>query len=521
MRWLIAGWIIVAARAFHVTSLVRVRMYRANQRRLRRKYEVRATTPVRTYDSNTRDAVEDRFRRLGPGATLVETSGTTDEPKKIAYDRRRFRRTRRIFIEALFRQLATVPGHRTLFIFSPIARDSTLTGRLLAEDGLPPYLCGLQAPHRVQNHAAIRKLAVEYGETAVRLWILALADPAVFYATNPSTLARFFEDVRGDWAASRRLVADYVSDPGALPRALGRIHRRIATKGAADRLALIARSRTPLSPGRMFPSLRAFCCWDGGYVGPFIDQVREHLPAANYRHLPMYSMATETVETVLAVRDGLPHFLPMAPGVLYEFLEESTRDQPGNVLLPEELRPGRRYTMVVSDDYGLCRYQTEDLFECVGTVSGIPDLRFRRRRTLSYSFTGEKITGEQLALAYQYATTRFPEISGQVFLTCFPSKPDGERLPRYRLVFVRNGNAGATCHHGAVTRCVQRRLTELNEEFRTKIESRRLGTFSFETLDIAAFVAKVDGRGPSGNGWGLQFKFLPLYPKLWEALEAS
>ena len=45
--------------------------------------------------------------------------------------------------------------------------------------------------------------------------------------------------------------------------------------------------------------------------------------------------------------------------------------------------------------------------------------------------------------------------------------------------------------------------------------------FSFETLDIAAFVAKVDGRGPSGSGWGSQFKFLPLYPKLWEALETS
>ena len=27
--------------------------------------------------------------------------------------------------------------------------------------------------------------------------------------------------------------------------------------------------------------------------------------------------------------------------------------------------------------------------------------------------------------------------------------------------------------------------------------------------------------GPGGEGWESQFKFLPLYPKLWEALEAS
>ena len=517
IRWLIARWIVVSAVGFHLITLVRVRVYRLNQRRLGRKYGIRVTTPVRIYDRGTRDAVEDRFSRLGPTAVFVETSGTTNEPKKIAYDRRRFRQLRRIFIEALFCQLAGIPGHRNLFIFASMGRDSTLTGRLLAEDGIPPYVCGLQAPHRVGNHAAIRGLAEAYGETAVRLWILALADPDVFYATNPSTLARFFEDVRGDWMSSRRLVADYVADPGGLPAVLGRIHRSIASRGAQDRLRTIAQSPAPLSPGRMFPSLRAFCCWDGGYVGTFIDQIREHLPSANYRHLPMYSMATETV---LALRDGLGHFLPMAPGVFYEFLEESMTDQPENILLPEQLRPGRRYTMVVSDNYGLRRYQTDDLFECVGMVSGVPDLRFARRRTLSYSFTGEKLTGEQLKLAYQYAIARFPEMSARVFLTCFPSKPDDERLPRYRLVFVQTENS-VDAPHGAITRCVERRLTELNQELRSKIESRRLGTFTFETLDIPALVAKVRDRGLGRDGWESQFKFLPLYPKLWEASEAS
>ncbi len=68
---------------------------------------------------------------------------------------------------------------------------------------------------------------------------------------------------------------------------------------------------------------------------------------------------------------------------------------------------------------------------------------------------------------------------------------------------------------------MERRLTELNEELKSKIESRRLGNFAFETLDIPAFVAKVRDGGLGGEGWESQFKFLPLYPKLWEALEAS
>ena len=519
LRWLIAGWIVILATAFHALSLIRVWAYGLNQRRLRSKYAVSDDTPVRTYDSKTREAIERRFTRMGPTAAMVETSGTTDEPKRIAYDRRRFRRTRWIFIEALFGQLAKIPGNRTLFIFSSIAEDSTLTGRLLAENGLPPYLCGLQAPHRVQNHPAIRALVRTYGETAVRLWIVAIAAPDVFYATNPSTLARFLEDVRGDWTTSRKLVADYVSEPEGLPAALGRIHRRIASRGAAFRLRTIAASPTPLASGHMFPSLRAFCCWDGGYVGSFIDQVREHLPASEYRHLPMYSMSTETVETELVARDGAEHFLPIAPGVLYEFLEEAAMDRPMNLLRPDQLSPGRRYTMVVSDNYGLRRYQTEDIFECVGKVSHLPDLRFRQRRTLSYSFTGEKLTARQLELAYESAMTQFPELAGQVFLTCFPSKRAGEFLPRYRLVMVRTGH---TCLRQAadIARCVEQRLSELNPEFSAKVESRRLGTLEPEVLDFAAFVQRV-GTKRHGHSWESQFKFLPLYPKLWETLEAS
>ena len=56
--------------------------------------------------------------------------------------------------------------------------------------------------------------------------------------------------------------------------------------------------------------------------------------------------------------------LPIADGVVYEFIEEQTMDHADNLLDAHQLEPGKLYAMVISDGYGLRRYQTDDLFLC-------------------------------------------------------------------------------------------------------------------------------------------------------------
>jgi hypothetical protein len=101
----------------------------------------------------------------------------------------------------------------------------------------------------------------------------------------------------------------------------------------------IAESPHPLSISEMFPALGAFACWDGAYVCPFIEQIRRYLPESRYRHLPMYSMS-ETIETIAVTGRGKPMFMPLAPGVLYEFIEEGESDHPANILMSHQLRQG-------------------------------------------------------------------------------------------------------------------------------------------------------------------------------------
>jgi hypothetical protein len=504
----------VTSGVLHAALLIRVRTFRFQQAWLRRRYRLFPSTPVRGYDAETIRNIEGSGRLH---TTYVQTSGSTREPKRIAYDSGRLRGTLLVFLSAICRFLTSeLKKNRTFFVMAPVRADGSLTALMLKKRIVPNYLCGLQAPHCVQDDPAIQKAANEYGDAAIWLWLLTITNPGLIYATNPSTIATFLYSLSSNWAVVTRFTRDYIRGQVAEGAALQRIHARIASRGARERLEQIATSAATLPVQILFPGLRAFSCWDGGYTNLFVEQIRRYLPEDQYRHVPMYSMSTETVETVPARIGGRYAYLPLAPGVVYEFIECGDADLVSNLRLPCELQIGHRYTMVVSDAYGLRRYQTEDVFECAGFVKGLPDMRFVHRRNLSYSFTGEKLTAEQLRLAYAQAAEEFETVASHSFLTCFPSMPEGASIPCYRLVIV--GTAVEECPDSSeIAHFVQARLMEINSEYEAKIRSGRLGSMSAEVVGIGEFVTNM----VKGGAWLSQFKFLPLYPRLWETFNDS
>ena len=509
-RW-IGGLIAVMSTILRAALLIRIRTFRVQQMWLRRKYRLDPSTNVHGYDTATIRNIE---RSARARTIYVQTSGSTREPKRIAFDARRLRTTLLVFLSAICRILASeLRRNRTFFVMAPIRSDRSLTALMLKKRIVPDYVCWLQAPHCAQGDPAIQKAANDYGDAAIWLWLLTIADPGLIYATNPSTIATFLNSVSSNWTVVRRFVRDYVE--GRVDGApLQRIHARIASRGATERLAQIAESDSALPVQILFPGLRAFCCWDGGYTHLFVEQIRTHLPEEQYRHVPMYSMSTETVETVPARIGKRYVYLPLAPGVFYEFIECGDADAVSNLKLPRELRLGHRYTMVVCDPYGLRRYQTEDVFECEGFVKGVPDLRFVHRRNLSYSFTGEKLTAEQLRLAYAQAGEQFGALGANSFLTCFPSFPEGASIPSYRLVIV-GLSFEQSLHSSEIADFVEARVMEINSEYEAKVRSGRLGRMSAEVVGVGEFVTNVVN---GGGAWLSQFKFLPLYPRLWETL---
>ena len=505
----------VIARAIRLGGLVsdlwqrlRIRRFAANQHRLKRKYRIHADTPVVSYGPRVVESIRHAAAHAGRDARFATTSGSTGEPKMILYTNRRLRRLKFTFSDMFARAVRAHRLKRTsLYVFSSFQQDASLTSMLLNEPKLPPYTSTLQAPYRVQQHPAIRALASQYGAPAVRLWILTLTNPAVLYATNPSTISTFFDELKTNWPTCSRLVRDWHTHPQNFDRTVRKIARRLDSRGSAERIRQIATCTTPISIEHFAPAVRAYICWTGGYVKPFLDRLAHHLPPPRYRLIPMYSMSTETVETEPVFRNNDVYFLPLTHGVVYEFIHaDAENDHPDNLLSPAQLNHGETYAMVVSDAYGLRRYQTGDLFECRGTMNNLPDLAFVRRRALEYSFVGEKVTAEQLNTVFTHLRAQHPELNDG-FLTCVPSLSPS---PHYKLVFIHvstNGFAGDLL----ATEC-DKLLSNLNCEYKNKRSTGVLAPIEFVQTAPADFASRF-----ANNNWESQFKFLPLYRRTWES----
>jgi GH3 auxin-responsive promoter len=485
---------------------LRIARASAEQERLRRRYRISAVTPIQSRPGSN-----------GQKGKIAVTSGSTEEPKRVVYTERRLRSVKWAFSEMFMRCCRATGLRRTsLYVFSSFAADESLTGLLLEESGPAPYLAALQAPYRVQSDPAVQQLAAEYGPTAVRLWVLTLANPGVLYATNPSTLTTFFDELTARWTEHSRLVRDFCARPAGFSRTIHRLARRLASRGSRGRLEHVARSDTPQPIGIFAPSVDTVICWTGGYMQPFLDRLAVHLPRERYRLVPMYSMSTETIETVPHFAGERVAFLPLARGVVYEFLEDGAEDRPEHLRGIDALEVGRSYTMIVTDPYGLRRYQTADLFLCKGTVAGLPDLEFRRRRGLEYSFTGEKVTADQLTTVFARLRDQCPGLRRDDFLACVPSYPADASVPHYKLVLVRNGGDDTSLRDQDITSRFDDLMAGANPEYHGKRASGRLGPPRAVHATQAEFAARMGGRRHKAS-WESQFKFLPLYLETWES----
>jgi acyl-CoA synthetase (AMP-forming)/AMP-acid ligase II len=501
MRRAIAYGIVVLGLVLSSWQRLRIHRFSKNQRQLKHRYGITADTPILPYGPTLVQSIQTAAARSGTNARFALTSGSTGEPKRILYTQRRLRWIKFTFSDMFARACWACHLKRTsLYVFSSFQPDGSLTSMLLDEKKLPPYLSTLQAPYRVQSHPAIQALLNEYGATAVRVWILTISNPGVLYSTNPSTISTFLDDIENQWAQSSKLIRDWCNDPQRFDPAVHRIARRLESRGSTARLKRVATSAAHVPLEVFAPAVEAYLCWTGGYVKPFLDRLTTRLPSPRYRLIPMYSMSTETVETLTHFHDGQTYFLPLAGGVLYEFIEEGKSDQPENVLNPDQLQPGKTYAMVVGDSYGLRRYQTGDLFHCRRKVNGLPDLAFLRRRALEYSFTGEKVTAEQLSAVFEQVRMQFPAVIAGSFLTCVPSQ---HPIPHYQILLISDLNN--TLPGNLIASRCDELLSAMNCEYRSKRVSGRLGPVSFTRTRTAEFARQFS------ENWETQFKFLPLY----------
>lgn len=351
-------------------------------------------------------------------------------------------------------------------------------------------------------------LVGKYSQEAIHLLLLILSKPTLIAMANPSSLYILLDKVRKSWPSFQKEMIEITKEP-QFRTTLARFR-----ENKSSAMTLIKQQDAP-SAAQLLPALTAVYCWDSGYVGPFIDNLRTKLRDLPLEFFPMFSMSTETVAYEIYPRINIKGGLPIYSGVRYEFLKEDSLISSKSLSAPWNLEAGKFYQMVVSDAYCLKRYLTGDLFECLGFYSSVPILRFVGREGLNYSFTGEKITAQQLLEVYDKAVRN--GLKKEAVLTCFP-KLNKDSVPSYVFVCCLENETQATVSLSA--EIIDRLLMEINSEYASKRKSGRLAEPELVVDTYESIMGKLIKADPRyKNSSSAQFKPLPLYKIYWEDLQ--
>lgn len=149
----------------------------------------------------------------------------------------------------------------------------------------------------------------------------------------------------------------------------------------------------------VWPELDTISCWMDASSAPFAAELKRSFPDVWFQAKGL--MLTEGAVTV-PFGEGQGSPLAVESG-FFEFVE-------GERVHPAwDLEHGRTYRVLLSNRFGLYRYDTGDLVEVVGLTAGTPRLVFKGRAGFATDLCGEKLT-EEFVLSCMEAASDGPPI---------------------------------------------------------------------------------------------------------------
>ena len=368
--------------------------------------DFRARVPISDYAGMAPylDAVaRGETRALFPSSErLLEfccTSGTTGQPKVFPITQRwlnTYQRHWRIWgVKALMDHPA-IMQKKWLQISGSTRIGRTASGHhigmisaITARYQNPLMKFGFAAPHDVGNIAdsTTRNYA---------LLRLAIVQPVGFIITitaaNLIGMAQLADRMKETLI---RDIHDGAMSGGAegqqLPEGRLRTLMRTPHQKRASELERIVEATGTLYP-KDFWQLELVACWTSGTAG---YQTR-NLPAY-YGNTPVRDVGYISSEGrhTITTGDGSAGGRLVAGGAFYEFIPQDG----GEALNGSELEIGKTYTVLLTSDQGLYRYQMGDIVRCNGFEGPTPVLEFLCKTEQFSDLEGEKISGDQIAAA--------------------------------------------------------------------------------------------------------------------------
>lgn len=483
---------------------------------IRTPEDYRRRVPIRGYEGH--EPYIERVRNGDPGALFdpktevlmfARTSGTTARPKTIPVTR-----------ESLghYRDGWKIWGILAFDDHPEIIREGLKPILQLASDwreaktpsGVP---CGaitgltaqMQSPLVRLNYcmpAAGSRVKDVESKYYLALRMSAYRDLGALIAANPSTslgIARLgdreketlIRDLRdGSIDAKWDLPAD-------VRRAI-RFRTRWRRKADARRLEEIVDRTGRLRPRDYWPGLQFVANWTGGTMGAYLSDFPDHFGDVAVRDPGL--IASEGRMTI-PIADNTPAGLLDIRHHYFEFLREEDEDRAdAETLEAADLEVGHRYFLLLTTAAGLYRYHIHDLVRCVGFRGRTPLVEFLNKGAHFSSLTGEKLSEFQVVVAAEAARKAV-----RARLRSFLLLPEWGDPPRYVLLVEETD----LVEPGLVERLeteFDRQLAAVNEEYRNRLETRRLGPARLQPIPSGSWERFRSLRLAQSGGTFEQYK---------------
>jgi hypothetical protein len=457
--------------------------------RIRGIDDYRRRVPIVAYDDLAAD-----MRRLAEGGRRIftaedpvmfaQTSGTTGEPKFIPVTpgarRGAHADQMRVWLAHALRDHPTLFDGRVVSLVSPAVEGHTACGLPFGSTSGHIYR---HMPLPLRRAYAIPYEVFEIADYEAKYYTvmrLGLEHDVRFLATaNPSSILKLCE--KAD-ALSEHLLAD-IRD-GTLSEAFnveGEIRDGLARRlrpnpgRAAELRRLRARRGGRLLPGDYWPELALIGCWKGGTVGHYLDRFGAWFdPDGGATPVRDWGYLASEGRMSIPLSDEGAHGPPTVASSFFEFVPaDEVAGQPDDAsawrsLTIEEVEDGQEYYVLVTTPDGLYRYDINDIVRVEGRYHDTPEISFVRKGRGMTNLTGEKVSVNQIIETVQRAGRHTGALAAH-----FRAEADADKA---RYVF--RVEFAAPVDNASQRRFLaelDRQLAALNQEYRAKRESGRLG----------------------------------------------
>lgn len=413
-----------------------------------------------------------------PVRRYFTTSGSTSKPKYIPVTGSLIRDKARAFTafwNMTFQQHPKAKLGRVLTNFADSGSiHTTPSGKPCSSESAfwKEWEAGLRVGKKPSLPAEISNIADTNSRhyTIARL-LLEQEDISIIMTLNPSTIVLLFNkinDCKDELINDIKCggLLDSIIVPPQLRKDIEAEYK--GNPSRAEQLCKIMRCDYPyLLATDIWPQLDLAVCWRSVMLSPYHRMLEPHLKA-----IPGRDYITMASEGILAIpiEDNISGGVLATTTHFYEFipLDQIDLAQP-DVLLAHELEVGELFVVLLSTSSGLYRYNIGDVVRVTSIKDGMPTIEFLYRVGSTCSLTGEKLTEQHVAEAFEIATSNL-DINAKWFVLFPAHKP----LPHY-VILVELGREDEISKLTSLAGEVDRQLSLCNTEYESKRLSQRLG----------------------------------------------